>query len=48
MPSILVETGYLSNAKEERDLNDNLKQDYIASGIFRAFRDYKEEVESSN
>jgi len=48
MPSILVETGYLSNAREERDLNDNLKQDYIASGIFRAFRDYKEEVESSN
>lgn len=48
MPSILIETGYLSNAKEERDLNDKLKQSYIASGIFRAFRDYKQEIESQN
>ncbi len=48
MPSVLVETGYLSNATEERDLNDDLKQRYIASGIYRAIRDYKEEVESTN
>lgn len=48
MPSILIETGYLSNAKEEKDLNDKLKQTYIASGIYRAFRDYKEEIESRN
>ena len=48
MPSVLVETGYLSNAKEERDLNDKLQQTYIASGIFRAFRDYKNELESNN
>jgi N-acetylmuramoyl-L-alanine amidase len=48
MPSVLVEVGYLSNAKEERELNDRLNQVYIASGIFRAFRDYKEELESMN
>ncbi|MDW3194853.1 MAG: N-acetylmuramoyl-L-alanine amidase [Cytophagales bacterium] len=48
MPSVLVETGYLSNSKEEADLNDDLKQRYIASGIFRAIRDYKKEVESTN
>lgn len=48
MPSVLVEVGYLSNAKEERDLNDQLNQVYIASGIFRAFRDYKQELESMN
>jgi len=48
MPSVLVETGYLSNRKEERDLNDNYKQDLIASAIFRAFRDYKEEIDSRN
>jgi N-acetylmuramoyl-L-alanine amidase len=48
MPSILIETGYLSNAKEERDLNDKLQQTYIASGIYRAFRDYKTEIESQN
>lgn len=48
MPSVLVETGYLSNAKEEKDLNNELQQTYIASGIFRAFRDYKNEIESNN
>ena len=48
MPSVLVETGYLSNKKEEKDLNDPLLQDYLASAIFRAFRDYKEEVDSRN
>ena len=48
MPSVLVETGYLTNSKEEIDLNDPLKQDYIASGIFRAFRDYKEAIDSTN
>lgn len=48
MPSVLVETGYLSNKKEEKDLNDPLLQDYIASAIFRAFRDYKEEIDSRN
>lgn len=48
MPSVLVETGYLSNKKEERDLNDPLLQDYLASAIFRAFRDYKKEIDSRN
>ena len=48
MPSILVETGYLSNEREERELNDDLVQTYIASGIFRAFRDYKSHIESTN
>ena len=47
MPSVLVEVGYLSNEKEERELNDELNQVYIASGIFRAFRDYKKEIESN-
>ena len=48
MPSVLIETGYLSNEKEERELNDELQQTYIASGIFRAFRKYKEDIESLN
>lgn len=46
MPSVLVEVGFLSNKTEENYLNDELKQSYIASGIFRAFRDYKEDIES--
>lgn len=45
MPSVLVETGFLTHAEEERQLNDPTWQSYIASGIFRAFRDYKEEIE---
>jgi N-acetylmuramoyl-L-alanine amidase len=47
MPSVLIEVGYLSNPKEEKYLNDELGQVYLASGIFRAFRDYKDELESN-
>ncbi len=48
MPSILTEVGYLSNEEEERFLNDKKGQIYIASAIFRAFRDYKQEIEAMN
>lgn len=42
MPSVLVEIGYLSNPKEERELASTEVQEYIASAIFRAIRDYFE------
>ncbi len=48
MPSVLVETGFISNAEEERFLLTTYGQEIIASAIFRAFRDYKEEVEKNN
>jgi N-acetylmuramoyl-L-alanine amidase len=48
MPSVLVEIGYLSNTKEEKELNDEKVQDYLASAIYRAFKEYKTEVESIN
>ncbi len=48
MPSVLVEIGYLTNPKEEKELNSESVQGNIASGIFRAFRDYKNEIESLN
>lgn len=48
MPSILVETGFISNEAEERYLNDDLGRVYMASGIYRAFRDYKQELEAMN
>lgn len=48
MPSVLVEVGFLTNRLEEKYLNDKLGQTYIASAIFRAFRDYKDEIESVN
>ncbi len=43
MPGVLVETGFLSNPNEERYLMSESGQAYIASAIYRAFRDYKEE-----
>lgn len=48
MPSVLIEVGFLSNPKEEKYLNDDLGKTYIASGIYRAIRDYKLDVESAN
>ncbi len=46
MPSVLIEVGYLSNMDEENFLISERGQDYIASAIFRSFRNYKNEVES--
>ena len=48
MPSVLIETGFLTNAAEEKFLNSSQGQDYIASAIYRAFKDYKGEIEKSN
>ncbi len=41
MPGILVEAGFLSNAREEQYLLSESGQAHIASALFRAFRDYK-------
>ncbi len=46
MPSVLVETGFLSDSAEEQFLATEKGQDLIASGIYRAFKEYKNEVES--
>lgn len=48
MPSVLVETGYLTHAKEEAFLMTDYGQTKIASAIFEAFMDYKLEVEDQN
>lgn len=48
MPSVLIETGFLSNSKEEGFLTSDNGQDLIASGIYRAFKEYKAEIESIN
>jgi len=48
MPSILIETGFLSHPDEEAFLNSELGQDYLASAIYRAFRDYKQTIESKS
>jgi N-acetylmuramoyl-L-alanine amidase len=48
MPSVLIETGFLSNSTEEQFLRTEAGQELIASGIYRAFKEYKSEVESIN
>ena len=47
MPSVLIESGFLTNPAEERYLNDKANQSYMAAGIYRAFREYKRELEGS-
>ena len=48
MPGIMIETGFISNPAEESFLMSDSGQDYIASAIFRAFREYKDLVESKS
>ena len=43
MPGVLVEAGFLSNPREEQYLMSETGQAHIASAIFRAFRDYKQQ-----
>jgi N-acetylmuramoyl-L-alanine amidase len=46
MPGILIETGFISNPNDEKYLMSDNGQNYIASAIYRAFKDYKLMVES--
>lgn len=48
MPSILIELGFISNAAEERFLASENGQTYMASAIYRAFRDFKVSYEGEN
>lgn len=48
MPSILIELGFISNAAEERFLASADGQTYMASAIYRAFRDFKAAYEGEN
>jgi len=46
MPGILIETGFISNPREEEYLMSESGQAHIASAIFRAFRQYKQEQDA--
>ena len=48
MPSVLIELGFISNASEERFLASEDGQVYMASAIYRAFRDFKADFEGEN
>jgi len=47
MPSVLVELGFLTNVNEEDYLQKAEGQDYMASAIYRAFKEYKATVEAA-
>jgi N-acetylmuramoyl-L-alanine amidase len=48
MPSVLIETGFLSDPEEEKFLASEKGQDIIASSIYRAFRNYKNQIENKS
>ncbi len=47
MPAVLIETGYLTNKQDEKFLTSEKGQVYIASAIYRAFKEYKKKIEKN-
>lgn len=47
MPAVLVEVGFLSNSTEEQFLMSKQGQEYMASAIYRAIKDYKQAIEAN-
>ena len=45
MPSVLIEVGFLSNSKNQKLLKDGVGQAETAGAVFRAFVEYKREME---
>jgi len=45
MPSVLIETGFLTNPSDEKFLNDTIGQRKMATSMFTAFENYKNELE---
>ena len=46
MPSVLIETGFITNEEEEKWLNNSDNQAELAYAIYRAFVEYKKYIES--
>ncbi|GAB3949409.1 hypothetical protein GCM10028805_25540 [Spirosoma harenae] len=47
MPSVLIESGYLTNRDEEDYLRSDEGQEEMAEAIYKAFVKYKEEIETT-
>lgn len=47
MPSVLVESGFLTNHTEEKYLDSRTGQQAIATGIYQAFSQYRHELEGA-
>lgn len=45
MPSVLIETGFLTNPEEEKFLKDTASQTKMSNAMFVAFQKYKNELE---
>lgn len=45
MPSVLIETGFLTNPEEEKFLSNEESQTAMAASMFNAFKTYKNELE---
>jgi N-acetylmuramoyl-L-alanine amidase len=44
MPSVLIETGFITNLTEEKYLTSKVGQDHLASSIYKACKDYINEI----
>ncbi len=47
MPSVLVETGFITNSTERKYLTSDYGQSLIASAIYRSFKEYKYQIEKT-
>ncbi|MEZ5014685.1 MAG: N-acetylmuramoyl-L-alanine amidase [Chitinophagales bacterium] len=48
MPSVLIETGFLTNGNESKYLGSDAGQGKIAESVYFAFRDYKNNLEKNS
>ncbi len=48
MPAILVETGFLTNPAEQRYLTSKRGQEFIASAIYRAIKEFKKQHDAGH
>ena len=48
MPSVLIEVGFISNPSEKNYLVSEDGKTYLASAIYRSFKEYKDRIESKS